>query len=431
MHIIIHRGINQIGGCITEIATNKTRILFDLGQNLPDGEGQVVDDFADRAVIEALTKNVDAIFYTHYHGDHIGLFHLVPERVTQYIGAVAKQVAYRKHQQLSYNPERKQHSEKEMRIINSMKTYKADDPVTIGDIKVIPYFVSHSAYDSYMFLIEADGKRVLDTGDFRDHGYLGKGLIPTIKKYILSSGKIDFLITEGTMLSRLEEKVRHEYQLQLEVIEILKQYKNVFVLGSSTDLDRLATFHAAKKEVDRRPFTCDNYQKEILHVFSETARKESRLYQFEKPIVYRIRNIKLLNWIKDKGVLMLVRANASFNRNIDFLMNHLDQKDTILIYSLWQGYINQDTKHVNQKHLDIIQKFENVKFIHTSGHASAECLTEVCNLVNPTMGIIPIHAEFSSLFHELPIKKKLKEKIITTSTTLENIEIEIKIKSKK
>jgi len=280
-----------------------------------------------------------------------------------------------------------------------------------------------------MFLIEADGKRIVHTGDFRDHGYLGKGLIPTIKQYILSSGKIDFLITEGTMLSRLEEKVRHEYQLQLEVIEILKQYKNVFVLGSSTDIDRLATFHAAKKEVDRRPFTCDHYQKEILHVFSETAGKESRLYQFEKPIVYRIRNIKLLNWIKDKGVLMLVRANASFIKNIDFLMNHLDQKDTILIYSLWQGYINQDTKHLNQKHLDIIQKFDNVKLIHTSGHASAECLAKVCNLINPTTGIIPIHSENSFQYQHLPIKESLKNKIITTSTEIEDITITINQKS--
>lgn len=41
--IIIHRGINQIGGCITEIATNTARILIDLGQNLPDNNGVIAD----------------------------------------------------------------------------------------------------------------------------------------------------------------------------------------------------------------------------------------------------------------------------------------------------------------------------------------------------------------------------------------------------
>lgn len=76
MKIIIHRGINQIGGCITEVATDKARIFIDFGQNLPDNNGVTEDQFATPEKVAELTKGVDAIFYTHYHGDHIGLFHL-------------------------------------------------------------------------------------------------------------------------------------------------------------------------------------------------------------------------------------------------------------------------------------------------------------------------------------------------------------------
>lgn len=428
MHITIHRGINQIGGCITEIATSNTRILIDLGQNLPDGNGVIVDEFANKTAIEQLTKKVDAIFYTHYHGDHIGLFHLVPENIPQYLGEGAKLVTLLKYKQLSYIKERKLLSEKELAIIEKMKTYKANDPIFIGDISITPYFVSHSACDAHMFLIEADGKRILHTGDFRDHGYLGKGLIPTISKYILTSGKIDFLITEGTMLSRLDEKVRHENDLKLQVMELMKQYKNVFVLCSSTDLDRLATFHAANLEMRNRPFVCDEYQKDVLKIFSDTTGKHSSLFIFKKPYTFSDTNQKLTTWIKDQGVCMLVRATDKFNDYINYLMPQLKKEETILIFSMWKEYINPQSKHVKKNYLDFISKFPTVTQIHTSGHASAECLVEVCNLVNPTLGIIPIHAEFSSLFHELPIKKKLKEKIITASTTLENIEIEIKSK---
>ena len=40
MKITIHRGLNQIGGCITEIQSlSGTKILIDLGHNLPDGGG--------------------------------------------------------------------------------------------------------------------------------------------------------------------------------------------------------------------------------------------------------------------------------------------------------------------------------------------------------------------------------------------------------
>lgn len=92
MKIIIHRGVNQIGGCITEIATDSTRILIDLGRNLPDNQGNVNDSLQSKEAIENLCENLEAIFYTYYHGDHIGLMGLVPSKVKQYIGSEAKRV---------------------------------------------------------------------------------------------------------------------------------------------------------------------------------------------------------------------------------------------------------------------------------------------------------------------------------------------------
>ena len=35
MNLIIHRGADQIGGCITEISTENCKILIDFGSNLP------------------------------------------------------------------------------------------------------------------------------------------------------------------------------------------------------------------------------------------------------------------------------------------------------------------------------------------------------------------------------------------------------------
>lgn len=191
MKITIHRGIDQIGGCITEIATTKARILIDLGQNLPNGDGVIQDDFANLESVETITKDVNAIFYTHYHGDHLGLFHLVPDNIEQYIGTVAKRVSLCKHQCLSYIKGREDISAMEISKLERMITFEPKHKIMIGDIQVTPYFVSHSAYDAYMFLIETNGKRILHTGDFRGHGYLSKGLLPTIENHILKQGKID------------------------------------------------------------------------------------------------------------------------------------------------------------------------------------------------------------------------------------------------
>jgi len=428
MQITIHRGIDQIGGCITEIATAKARILIDLGQNLPDGEGVVQDELANQVSIEKLTKGVDAIFYTHYHGDHLGLFHLVPATINQYIGSVAKRVALCKHKRLAYIKLREEQSAREISQIENMLTFSPEQAIEIGDIRVIPYFVSHSAYDAYMFLIETNGKRILHTGDFRCHGYLSKGLLPTIEKLILKRGRIDFLITEGTMLSRSDERVRKENELKKEVVELMRQYKYVFVLCSSTDMERLATFYAANKKVGGKPFVCDDFQKNVLEIFTDTAGRKSSIFDFDKPYSFNKNNFKLIKWMQEKDFCMLVRATDKFDKYVEFLEPQIDRNETVLIYSMWKEYINPKSKHAIKRYLDFVGKFPIVKKIHTSGHASANCLVDVCNLVNPTSGIVPIHSEHSANFNKLPIKEELKSKIITTSKIFNEVMVEIPIK---
>src|SRR5574344_2936319 len=89
MRITIHRGFRQIGGCITEISSKAgTKIIIDLEHNLP-GTNDGKDELANGEAVKELAKGCSAIFYTHYHGDHVDLFQYV-DGVKQYIGAGAK-----------------------------------------------------------------------------------------------------------------------------------------------------------------------------------------------------------------------------------------------------------------------------------------------------------------------------------------------------
>lgn len=53
------------------------------------------------------------------------------------------------------------------------------------------------------------------------------------------------------MLSRKQEQVVSEHELQRNVTNILKEHKYVFALCSSTDIERLASFHAACNNTGR------------------------------------------------------------------------------------------------------------------------------------------------------------------------------------
>ena len=144
MKIIVHRGIDQIGGCITEIATNQARIIIDLGLNLPKGSEPSEDVLNSHEAINDLCNGVDAIFYTHYHSDHVGLFKHVPKGTKQYIGEISKdiiRVGLEARKSLRWL---KKECKASLDILSRFKCYQANKPIVIGDIRITTYVVSRS-----------------------------------------------------------------------------------------------------------------------------------------------------------------------------------------------------------------------------------------------------------------------------------------------
>src|SRR5574344_1521686 len=88
MDIKIHRGLKQIGGCITEISTETSRVFIDFGQNLP-GNGKPANPTEDKELVTRIfaqnKKLHEAVFYSHGHEDHVGLFEYIPNDVPQYM----------------------------------------------------------------------------------------------------------------------------------------------------------------------------------------------------------------------------------------------------------------------------------------------------------------------------------------------------------
>lgn len=99
------------------------------------------------------------------------------------------------------------------------------ESISIGDIRVAPFSNCHSIYDPHMFLIEADGKRIWHTGDYREHGYRGKDLFPTLEEYATD---IDVLITEGTML-KSEGRCIHERRVSDEMQREMQAFKYAYI----------------------------------------------------------------------------------------------------------------------------------------------------------------------------------------------------------
>ncbi len=383
MKIIVHRGTHQIGGCVTEIQSNSgTRIIIDIGENLPSSNVDKNCDFKLDGLTQKPAK-FDAVFITHYHGDHIGLYNKILPEIPIYVGKVSKEIYKILQTRLS-----KSHiiSEDDLNLIDNFKTYCIPYKKTIKDIVITPIAVDHSAFDAHMFLIECDGKRVLHTGDFRTHGQRGSKVFEAIEKYV---GKVDCLICEGTTLSRNTEYFMTEHQLQQEAKKLFDEHKQVFVMCSSTNIDRIAALHKAAL-ASNRLFVCDNYQKELLLYIDSISR--SPLYKFKDRVLSYGKNIYDL--MQEKGFVMLVRANT-FSKKI---MKKFPESK--FIYSQWEGYLKKDFPEY-----EYLQKMvpEDYIYLHTSGHADFNSLKQVAQIVDPNI-LVPIHCEDPSNFEKLDLK---------------------------
>ena len=273
MKIVIHRGTHQIGGIATEFSTENTRILIDMGDELSLDPDFISSPLNISGITDASGK-CDAVFFTHYHGDHTGQMTRIRDGSPLYAGALAKDV-------MLMSAEHSYHKDQALcDRIKTIRTFKGGKEQVIGDIRITPWSIDHSACDSYLFLIEADGKRILYTGDFRMHGFRGKALSKILHKI----GKVDVLITEGTTLSRTDEKPMLERELQQKVKEFTMQYKYVYVMCASTNLERIC---ALSKAVPRgKYFICDGYQKALMELVEHHWGNLSPLYRDLKKTVY-------------------------------------------------------------------------------------------------------------------------------------------------
>lgn len=417
MKIKVHRGHDQIGGCITEISTDTSRIFIDFGQNLPGNDEPTTPEEDEAMVKEIFAQNkkqYEAVFYTHGHEDHIGLFEYIPEDVSQYMSEGTKGLLEIKYDvlyeganlkvneflekecdSLEYSDalNRLIYADNKCKLLNKIQVWQRTSPrkvlesICIGDIKVTPFFNCHSIYDSHMFFIEADDKRIWHMGDYREHGYLGKGLIPTLKKYATD---IDVLITEGTMLKR-EDKCIHERIVSYKMQNVMRAFKYVFVLASATDIERLAAIKRASIDAAKPLYISSLFMKKTMVYFTERESKLSKgLFSFE-PLFY---NDRMLKKLKQTGMTMVV--GTSQMKRVKGLLDKLPQEETLLIYSSWDGYYKDPEQvKVNPKYKEFRDMFYNVVDIHTSGHADRQTIEKVIKTVKPKE-VVCIHKELDA-----------------------------------
>ena len=187
-----------------------------------------------------------------------------------------------------------------------------------------------------------------------------------------------------------------------QIDTLMKKYKKVFVLCSSTHIDRIAEFYHHRNQVN--PLVCDCYQNIILRYVSDKYGKENSFYDFRYAFPFEhngknrteLKNKKLLDLMDKFGFIALIRAN---NWGRTMLQKYYDEADSAIVYSMWSGYLKEGPAK-NEYLCGFLKPYKITAFIHAGGHALPQEIKEFVEAVNP-VHVIPIHTEHPEAMREL------------------------------
>jgi ribonuclease J len=409
MKITIHRGAEEIGGNCIELQSGESRILLDYGAPLPK-----IDPATNKNVyptpgeiiikIPGLyndgTRPLDGVIISHNHGDHYGGLQPAPidPAVPVWMTAAMEEL-------ISITGKMPRDT---WTLKASVKHYRRGESFTAGVFKLTPYLMDHSAPEAFAFLVEAEGKRLLYTGDYRKHGNK-----PAFERFLDEDiGPIDLLITEGTQAGVISGPTQR--QVMADVERLVKGRDGaVYVMCSGQDMDMITSLSKLAKSHGRF-LAIDGY----IALAAETLRDKVALPDGRKldlpnlgedhvkivdaPATLKINGLpeyagfaarmekNRVDWgwvnANHKRLIVAVRTYSQF-----WLERYVrDFTGAVLVYSMWNGYRVEESYH------DTLQFFKGRGLpefpIHASGHAYFSAIMELVENKKPKL-ILPVHTE--------------------------------------
>lgn len=419
MNFKIHRGTKEIGGSCVEVWTASTRILLDFGMPLVNKDKSEFDfgkykNFTIHELIsngvlpdikglyDETDKLIDGVIISHPHQDHYGLINFTNKNVQYYLGKACHEIIKISN---IFTPQ-------EINIEHA-NYFESEKKFQIGDISITAYSADHSAFDAYLLLVEADGKSLFYSGDFRSHGRK-----TNVFKWFTQNAPqhVNYLLLEGTTIGRENKIFKTETEIENDLMKVFQEPNKInLIYASGQNIDRIVSIFRACKRTSKT-LVVDVYVASVLKTLSKFAKIPYPSKEFEKlkvmfpyytsrrlknegneDILYQFKEYKItkeaISEQSDK-IVMIIRP--SMQKDLEHI-NGIDGGN--LIYSMWEGYLD---KPETKKFLDYLtnRNFMTHK-IHTSGHADTGTLKKMVEAIKPK-NIVPIHtinsSEYAGIF---------------------------------
>lgn len=386
LRVRIHRGAAQVGGTCVELEAEGKRILLDLGMPLDAEEGEV--PLPDVPGLRGGDPSLLAVIVSHLHGDHCGL---VPYAagLPLAMGPVAARIL-REAEFFTGRPPLPE------------VTWPLRDRQTfdVGPFRITPYQVEHSAFDAFALLVEAGGRRLLYTGDFRAHGNDRQPFERLLRD---PPRGVHALMMEGTQIGAGREgEGPSEEDLRRALARRFREHPGIVLAAwSSQNLDRMRTVYEAAREAGRT-LVIDLYTATLARAAGAAGipalpedglevycRNRERILVKNAEEFWRARSVHSWRIFPEKLVPRARELVVMFRPSmVSELERAAALPGALAIWSMWSGYLEGATE---RRMRDVLQRNgATFEVRHVSGHAYLSSLRRLLNAVRPGR-VIPIH----------------------------------------
>jgi ribonuclease J len=431
--LTFYGGINEIGGNKVLLEDKGTRVFLDFGQSftmgcdyftswlnprringlgdyfefnlLPKMEGIYGEEQLRFTDLQYTEPQIDAVFLSHAHMDHIGHIMFLDEKIPVHCGQGTKMFIKSLEETSSTNCGK-----------HPYETFRTGQKITIDHLEIEPVHVDHSIPACYGFVIHTTKGVLVYTGDLRIHGPRSDMTEEFMEK--AHESEPIAMASEGTRMMKVERRKNYS-EAEVEELSnkiVSRTKKLVFITHYGRDMDRFRSFYNVAKNngrklvislkkaylldklVDDEHLDLPNPMKDDSVLVYFKRKKSGRLlekdyYRWERKFMDKMVNYEFVHNHQDEIIMDL--DFYQFAELIDIRPDPASH----FIHSMSEPYSEEDIQDdIMHNWLDHFQ----IKFhqLHASGHVNRQQLTELIDIINPKR-LFPVHTENPELFKKV------------------------------
>ncbi|MDF1671424.1 MAG: ribonuclease J [Roseovarius sp.] len=372
-------------------------ILIDLGVTFPDMDGSPGVDLIlpDIAWLKERRNQLEAIFITHAHEDHVGaLAHFWGDLgAPVYARAFTANIARRKMDEHG-------HPDKAVTTVLPWPETVDAGPFSVGFVPI-----SHSIPESSGLVIDTPKGRLVHTGDFKiDHTpVVGEPFDEAVWQDLASPGVLALMCDSTNVFSPVQG--RSENTLAPEIEKLVAGSKGMFVATTfASNVARLKTLAEAGQAAGRSVCLLGRAMRRMVEAAVETG----VLTGFPRTISPE--DVKSL---PRENVMLIVTGSQGERRAASAQLSNgkyqgitLKEGDTFLFSSKTipgnERGVGRIMNNFSEMGVDVVEDYDGL--YHVSGHANRPDLSAMHKLIQPQM-VVPMHGEHRHLREHIKLSK--------------------------